>query len=76
VALSPSFSAIELQVLLVTGTLLFLAAAFFAIFFSAIIGAGIARLLYVSGRSCMKLVLPNFVPMHQPIPIGPKGAKH
>jgi hypothetical protein len=73
--MAPSFSSIELEVLAVTGALLILAAAFFAIFFSAIIGAVLARLLYVGGRSCMKTVLPNFVPVHQPIAVGPKGAK-
>jgi hypothetical protein len=74
-ALSPSFTAIELEVLVVIGILLFLAAAFFAIFFSAIIGAGLARLLYVGGRFCAKTIHPSFVPVHQPIAVGPKGAK-
>jgi hypothetical protein len=74
-ALSPSLSAIELEVLVITGVLLFLAAAFFAIFFSAVIGAGLARLLYVGGRFCAKTILPNFVPVTSPVAVGHKGAK-
>lgn len=74
-AFSPSFSAVELEVLVVTGVLVFLAAAFFAVFFSAIIGAGLARLLYVGGRFCAKTILPSFVPVHQPLAVSHKGAK-
>jgi hypothetical protein len=74
-ALSPSLSAIELEVLVITGVLLFLAAAFFAIFFSAVIGAGLARLLYVGGRFCAKTILPSFVPVTSPVAVSHKGAK-
>jgi hypothetical protein len=56
--------------------LLFYAAAFLALFISAIVGAGVARLLYVSGRSCVKMIHPDFIPIHQPIAVGPKIAEH
>jgi hypothetical protein len=74
-ALSPSFTAIELEVLAVIGILLFLAAAFFAIFFSAIIGAALARLLYVGGRFCAKTIHPSLVPVTSPVAVSHKGAK-
>ena len=72
---SPSFSAIELEVLAIIGVLLFLAAAFFAVFFSAMIGAGLARLLYVGGRFCARTILPSFVPVTSPLAVSHKGAK-
>jgi hypothetical protein len=71
----PSFSSIELEVLLVIATLLLFMATFVAVLFSAIVGAGLARLLYVAGHWCAKAILPNFVPLHQPVAIGHKGAK-
>ena len=56
-------------------TLLMLAA-FLAILSSAIVAVGLSRLLYVGGRYCAKTVLPSFVPFHQPIAVGQKGAKN
>jgi hypothetical protein len=73
--LFPSFSSIELEVLVVIASLLILAGAFVAILFSAIIGAGFVRLLYVGGRFCVKTILRNFVPLHQPVAVGHRGAK-
>jgi hypothetical protein len=71
----PSFSSIELEVLVVIATLLVFTAAFVAVLFSATVGAGLSRLLYVAGHSCVKTILPNFVPLPQPVAIGHKGAK-
>jgi hypothetical protein len=72
----PSFSSIELEALMVIATLLILAATIVVILFSAIVGAGLARLLYLGGRFCVKTILPNFVPFHQPIAVGHKGLKN
>ena len=58
----PSLSPIEFQVLVTVATLVIFAAAFVVILFSAIVGAGLARLLYLGARSCAKTILPNFVP--------------
>lgn len=59
----PSLSPIELQVLVTVATSVIFAAAFVVILISAIVGAGLARLLYLGGRSCVKTILPNFVPL-------------
>lgn len=67
----PSLSPIEFQVLVTVATLVIFAAAFVVILFSAIVGAGLARLLYLGARSCVKTILPNFVPLPAHI-----GASH
>jgi hypothetical protein len=72
----PSFSSIELEALMVIGSLLILAATIVVILFSAIVGTGLARLLYLGGRSCVKTILPNLVPFYQPVAVGHKGVKN
>jgi hypothetical protein len=72
----PSFSSIELEALMIIASLLVVAAAIVVILFSAIIGTGLARLLYLAARSCVNRVLPNFVPVYQPIAVGHKGVKN
>jgi hypothetical protein len=72
----PSFSSIELEALMIIASLLVVAAAIVVILFSAIIGTGLARLLYLGARSCVKTILPNFVPVYQPIAVGHKGVKN
>jgi hypothetical protein len=71
----PSFSSIELEALMVIATVLILAAAVVVLLFSAIVGTGLARLLYLGARSCANRVLPYFVPVYQPVAVGPKGVK-
>jgi hypothetical protein len=56
----PSFSSIELEALMIIVTLLIFAATIVVILFSAIIGTGLARLLYLGARSCVKTFLPTF----------------
>jgi hypothetical protein len=72
----PSFSSIELEALMIIASLLVVAASIVVILFSAIIGTGLARLLYLAARSCVKTILPNFVPVYQPIAVGHKGVKN
>jgi UPF0716 family protein affecting phage T7 exclusion len=72
----PSFSSIELEALMIIASLLVVAASIVVILFSAIIGTGLARLLYLGARSCVNRVLPNFVPFYQPIAVGHKGVKN
>jgi UPF0716 family protein affecting phage T7 exclusion len=72
----PSFSSIELEALMIIASLLILAGTVVVILFSAIIGTGLARLLYLGARSCVKTILPNFVPVYQPIAVGHKGVKN
>ena len=72
----PSFSSIELEALMIIASLLVLAGAVVVILFSAIIGTGLARLLYLGARSCVKTILPNFVPVYQPVAVGHKGVKN
>jgi hypothetical protein len=72
----PSFSSIELEALMVIATVLVLAGAAVVILFAAIVGTGLARLLYLGARSCANRVLPNFVPFHQPVVVVHKGARH
>jgi hypothetical protein len=72
----PSFNSIELEALMIIASLLILAATIVVISFSAIIGTGLARLLYLGARSCVKTFLPNFVPVYQPIAVGHKGVKN
>ena len=71
----PSFSSIELEALMIIATWLILAGTVVVVLFSAIVGTGLARLLYLGARSCVKTVLPNFVPVYQPIAVGHKGVK-
>ncbi len=49
----PSFSTVELQLLIWVVGAVILVGSFLAILVSAIFGVGIARLLYVGGRWCM-----------------------
>jgi UPF0716 family protein affecting phage T7 exclusion len=72
----PSFSSIELEALMIIATLLIFAATIVVILFSAIIGTGLARLLYLGTRSCVKTFLPNFVPLYEPVAVGHKGMKN
>jgi hypothetical protein len=72
----PSFSSIELEALMIIATLLIFAATIVVILFSAITGTGLARLLYLDARSCVKTILPNFVPVYQPVAVGHKGMKN
>jgi hypothetical protein len=66
----------ELEVPIAVAALVIFAAAVVVILSSAIIGTGLARLLYLGARSCVKtVVLPNFVPVYQPIAVGHKGVK-
>ena len=59
----PSFSSIELQLLIcVIGVVIFVGS-FLALLFSLIFGLGLARLLYLSGRWCVKRI-------HQLYPLG------
>jgi UPF0716 family protein affecting phage T7 exclusion len=59
----PSFSILELEVLIsVIGVLIFFGS-FLALLFSAIFGLGFARLLYVSGCWCLRK-------MHQSYSLG------
>jgi len=74
----PSFSSMELEALMVIASLLILAASaalIVVILFSAIIGTGLARLLYLGVRSCVKTILPNFVPVSEPVAVGHKAVK-
>ena len=72
----PSFSSIELEALMIIASLLVVAASIVVILFSAIIGTGLARLLYLGARSCVNRILPNLVPVYQPIAVGHKGVKN
>jgi len=49
----PSFSSIELQLLICVIGVVILVGSFLAIMLSAIFGLGLARLLYVGGRWCV-----------------------
>jgi len=71
-----SFSSIELEALMIIASLLIVAASVVVILFSAIIATGLARLLYLGARSCVKTFLPNFVPVYQPVAVGHKGMKN
>ena len=71
----PSFSSIELEALMVIATVLILAVGVVVLLFSAIVGTGLARLLYLGARSCANRVLLDFVPVYQPIAVGHKGVK-
>jgi hypothetical protein len=57
-----SLSAAEFALLMGLAIVLILVAAFVALFLSAIIGAGIARLLYVGGNWCVKRVRQSYAP--------------
>lgn len=72
----PSFSSIELEALMIIASLLVVAASVVVILFSAIIGTGLARLLYLGARSCVKTILPNFVPVYEPVAVGHKAVKN
>ena len=75
----PSFSSMELEALMVIASLLILAASLASIvviLFSAIVGTGLARLLYLGARSCVNRVLPKFVPVYEPVAVGHKGVKN
>jgi len=74
----PSFSSMELEALMVIASLLILAASLASIvviLFSAIVGTGLARLLYLGARSCVNRVLPKFVPVYEPVAVGHKAVK-
>jgi ABC-type phosphate/phosphonate transport system permease subunit len=59
----PSFSTLELELLIsLVGVLIFVGS-FLALLFSLIFGLGLARLLYLSGRWCVKRI-------HQLYPLG------
>jgi hypothetical protein len=49
----PSFSPIELQLLISLIAVLIFIGSFLALFFSAVFGLGLVRLLYVGGRWCV-----------------------
>src|SRR6516165_691094 len=68
----PSLSPIALEILVPIAALLILAAAFLAVLFCAIVGAGLGRLLYLGARSCANRVLPIFAPI-QSVVVGPKA---
>ena len=68
----PSLSPIALEILVPVAALLILAAAFLAVLFCAIVGAGLGRLLYLGARSCANRVLPIFAPI-QSVVVGPKA---
>ena len=72
----PSFNSIELEALMIIASLLVVAASIVVILFSAIIGTGLARLLYLGARSFVNRVLPNFVPVYEPIAVGHKTVKN
>ena len=75
----PSFSSMELEVLMIVASLLILAASvasIVVILFSALVGTGLARLLYLGARSCVKTILPNFVPVYQHLAVGHKAVKN
>ena len=72
----PSFNSIELEALMIIASLLVVAASVVVILFSAIIGTGLARLLYLGARSCVNRILPNFVPVYEPVAVGHKGVKN
>jgi UPF0716 family protein affecting phage T7 exclusion len=72
----PSFSSIELEALMIIASLLVVAASVVVILFSAIIGTGLARLLYLGARSCVNRILPNFVPVYEPVAVSHKGVKN
>jgi hypothetical protein len=66
----PSFSTIELQLLIsLVGALIFVGS-FLALLFSAIFGLGLARLLYVGGRWCVGKIH-HVHPVGGALPIGP-----
>jgi len=70
----PSFSSIELEALMIIATLLILAGTAVVVLFSAIVWNGPSLDCSIFGaRSCVKTVLPNFVPVYQPIAVGHKG---
>jgi hypothetical protein len=71
----PFFSSTELEALLAIAMVLILAVAVVLVLFSAIIGTGLARLLFLGARSCANRVLPYFVPVYQPIAVGHEGVK-
>jgi len=72
----PSFSSIELEALMIIAALLILAGSIVVVLFSAIIGTGLARLLYLGARSFVNRVLPNFVPVYEPVAVGHKAVKN
>src|ERR1700751_934697 len=72
----PSFSSIELEALMIIASLLVVAASIVVILFSAIIGTGLSRLLYLGARSCVKTIFPNFVPVYEPVAVGHKAVKN
>lgn len=72
----PSLSPMELEILIALAALVIFPAAVVVVLFSAIVGAGLSRLLYLGARSCANRVLPYFVPFHQPVVVGHKGARH
>jgi hypothetical protein len=49
----PSFSPIELQVVISIIAVLIIFGSFLALLFSAVFGVGLVRLLYVGGRWCV-----------------------
>lgn len=61
---------------MVIATVLILSVGVVVILFSAIVGTGLARLLYLGARSCANRVLPYFVLVYQPIVVGPKGTRN
>ena len=66
----PSFSSIELQLLIcVVGVVIFVGS-FLALLVSAIFGVGLARLLYVGGRWCVGKIHHSH-PVVGALPIGP-----
>ena len=65
-----------LEILTAVAALVIFPAAVVAVLFSAMVGAGLSRLLYLGARSCANRVLLNFVPFHQPVAVGPKGARN
>ena len=67
----PSLSPIALEILVPVAALLILAAAFLAVLFCAIVGAGLGRLLYLGARSCANRVLPIFAPIQSVAPAEP-----
>ena len=73
IALPLSINPIELQLLVGIAVVLLVVASFLAVFFSAIIGACVARLLYLAGRYCVNEIC-HWWPVSAPEPrMNPSG---
>jgi len=52
----PSFNTVELELLMYVSAVLIVVGSFLTLLFSVVFAAGLARLLYVSGRWCAKKI--------------------